>query len=713
MVLSTGASPFCFTWDPVTDRGSLNRGHHDGETIWTGSLLPLFWLGGGGRPVVALKPVVDPGLSRIDGERADLIGMLGELGVFRLRVRLAPAGLRFERMEVEWRDPTPVPIQSLHFGAGILNAGERAAAPTLERPFWPDWRAEGYGIASAKTNPMQSFFRSWDFGQADIPLGSFGPAMGTPYAAAFPRPLYAACLGGRHGWICLGAGCVPDAALTLQVRARSGALEWRYREDLWGAPAGPRRIWDQPLCITWADQAWLAYREYFRLFPVVPAPAGRPKSFVGTWGDFRLNHFDLRSSAGRARELGGDLLCIDDPWESNKGGGKPDVKRFPDFARDLAAIRAEGLGLGIWMPVAWIAEPAAVGLTEDDLLLSRDGVPVRGSWSLDPRDTENHFCLDPSSARARAFLRERTQRIMREYRPGLLKLDFGYGLAGPDGCAPRDPAVRGERLAWTYARLISEAAREIDPSVAILYYSLHPLWDEIQTQCSLDDLGDAGPHEISGHGHWSVWASLLGDRGMSLMASSGYDWAADEDVLLDSAVLGAPGFNLPRLSVENLPAQTASLARRQALFRWFRRTTRWEPLWLDSTQGSLEKEPATKNWGRLETIEGKTCVTALALREPTPAVSCAAELRGLNWRGRWIVLAQGDGSIFEAANVALVPFGVGAIELPRQQAPIRVSVLQSSGETRPFDWRWLDGRLHLVVDGQFPFGTSLGLLVEN
>lgn len=268
-------------------------------------------------------------------------------------------------------------------------------------------------------------------------------------------------------------------------------------------------------------------------------------------------------------------------------------------------------------------------------------------------------------------------------------------------------------LAWTYARLIVDAAREIDPSVNILYYSLHPLWDAIQTQCSLDDLGDAGPHEISGHGHWSAWASLLGDRGMAVMASSGYDWAADEDVLLDSAVLGAPGFNLPRLPTADLPAQGASLMRRRALFRWFRRTTRWEPLWLDSSPGNLEREPSTRNWGRLESIGGKTCVTALALRQPTEVAQGAPEMRGMTWRGKWILLAQDEGSVFDARRIALIPIGPGLIELPRERAPSRVLILQESGEKRAFDWRWLDGRLQLSVGENFPAATALGLLVEN
>ena len=128
--------------------------------------------------------------------------------------------------------------------------------PSLELPFWPGWSAEGYCVPSGKGGPVQSFFRNWDLGHATFPLGSFGPSLGTPYAAAFPRPMFSAAMGGQDGWVAFGPGTIPDAALTLEIRATTGTLHYLYREDLWGTPAGRTRVWPEPLRFAWAPTAW-------------------------------------------------------------------------------------------------------------------------------------------------------------------------------------------------------------------------------------------------------------------------------------------------------------------------------------------------------------------------------------------------------------------------------------------------------------------------
>lgn len=704
---------FSFEWNLLADHAQLLH-RASGDHVWSGSLLPLLWVADQSGAPQAIEAHVVPAGSRIESDSADLALAFGAFGTGRLQVALGPASLKFERLSLEWTSGQPAALVALYFGCKVLTPHQRLAVPSLDLPFWPSWRAEGFCVASAKTSPMQSFFRSWDFGHANLPLGSFGPAMGTPYAAAFPRPTYGACAGGRRGWVCFGAGTVPDAALTFQVRSRSGALEWLYREELWGPPSGATRHWDNPLWLTWSSSAWESYRQYFGLFPATPAkPPSHQKSFWGTWGDFRLGRFEWHSAIDRAHdEIEADLLCIDEPWEVRKGAARPHRERFPTFDTDIAHAHERGLGLGIWTPTAWIEDYAAEGLTCDDVLIGRDGQPVRGNWAIDPHEP-SFYCLDPGAPGARRFLRERTQRVMREYRPTLLKIDFGYGVPGPDACASRDPACRGERMAWSHANLIADAAREIDPTVTIMGYSIHPLWGGAQDQVALDDLGDAGAYESSGHGHWSVWAALTADRRTAVMGSSGYLWQADPDVMLDSAILGAPGANLPRVLPDGSPLPAAHLARRRGLFRWHRRTTAWQPLWLDSPRGSLEEEPATRNWGRLETIAGQSEVTALALREPSPVALAAPELRGLRWSGRWIVLAQEDASIFTAATVALIPLGAGTLSLPRTHAPRAVLGVLGTGEYAYPSWTWHDGVLALSIDASTAETPLLGFLVRG
>lgn len=704
-----------FTWDLATDHAQLTR-RDTGDLVWSGSLLPLFWLAAPGGLLRAVKANARLDRSTAADGSADIALELAGFGHGRLQVVQQEGALQFQRLEVTWTLPAPPAVSALYFGCAPLTPAQRQGVPTLDLPFWPDWRADGFAVASAKTNPMQSFFRSWDFGHANIALGSFGPAMGTPYAAAFPRPSYAACAGGRSGWLCFGAGDVPDAALTFQVRARSGAIEWRYREELWGAPPALSRTWHNPLWLTWADTAWQAYRDYFRLFPHrAPARASHQKSFWGTWGDFRLNRFDVRSSVDRACDgMEAQLICIDDPWEAEKGSCRPHPGRLPHFAADIAYAHERKLGVGIWMPTGWIENYAAEGLTTDDLLLSRDGQPVRSNWAVDPHETSQQFyCLDPATAGTRRFLRERTRRVIRDYRPTLLKIDFGYGLPGPDACTSRDPACRGERLAWSLARIVTETARELDPAITVLGYSVHPLWDAVQDQVSLDDLGDAGEHEAAGHGQWSIWAALAADRGAALMGSSGYLWPAETDVLMNSAILGAPGANLPGALPDGSPLPVVALARRRALFRWYRRTTRWEPLWLDSEPGSLQHEPQPRNWGRLETFAGERALTALALRDPSPAALAAPELHGLRWTGRWIAVAQDDASLFAAGELALIPLAAGEIALPRAAAPTEVRAVFGERDEPWAAWTWRDGVLRVGIDEAAHAQPLLGLLVRS
>jgi hypothetical protein len=713
LVFTTATGTHCFSWDLTADRAELTNLARR-EPVWSGSLLPLFWLNDQGS-LRAVKARARSEGSQLGPASGSIALDLGPFGVGQLEFTATANALKIARLEINRHTPGSAEIHSLYFGCDVLTPAQRQAAPSLERPFWPNWRAEGFAVASAKTNPMQSFFRSWDFGHTDLALGSFGPAMGTPYSAAFPRPTYAACAGGRNGWLCFGAGTVPNAALTFQVRARSAAIEWRYREDLWEAPPDPRRMWTDPLWLTWADSAWHAYRDYFRLFPPTsPKPASHQKTFWGTWGDFRVNEFELRSSIDRAvDQMEADLICIDDPWEAAKGSCRPHPGRLPSFSDDIAYAHARTLGVGIWMPMVWLEDFAAEGLTTDDLLLSRDGLPVRSNWAVDPHEAGQAFyCLDPSTPRTQRFLRERTQRVVREYRPTLLKIDFGYGVPGPDACAPRDPSLRGERLAWTFARLIAQAAHELDPSITVLGYSLHPLWAEAQDEISLDDLGDAGAHEATWHGQWSIWAALAGERGSALMGSSGYLWEADPDVLMNSAILGAPGANLPRALPDGTPLPAAHLARRRAVFRWHRRTTRWEPLWLDSSFGNLQEEPTVRNWGRVEMIGSERAVTALALRDPWPAALAEPLINGLRWTGRWIVLAQGDASIFAGREVALIPLVPGTLELPSRK-PAAVQAIFTDRPAVEIAATWEADTVTLRADETLLSQPLLGFLLKR
>lgn len=653
-------SGFQFEWNWMEDRAVLRDGQ-TGACIWSGSLLPAFRLKDGcgeGAFVKARVRAVSGGELELD---------FPGWAAGRLAVEKTGFGMAFRRLEVEWAE-SPPPLLGLYFGVSELDERERTAAPEAGAIFWPDWRAEGFCVPGAKGNPGQSFWRFWDMGHAVLPLGSFGPAMGTPYTAAFPRPLLAAAMGSNAGWMVFGPGSVPAAALSLDIKSSSAWLRFWMREDLWGAHPERRRTWDEPLRLTWHKSAWDGFARLFGTFPCPPpAKPSAQRSQWGTWGNFKDNTFDLDAERARALAYGAEDFEIDDKWETWNSSGILDAARLPRFHEQIALAREQGLRIGLWQSIGWVDKPEEAGLTAEDLLCGPDGKPRLSHWGCDPRsDQPLHYCLDPSSERARRFLIERTRRQMREIRPGLYKLDFGYGLPGPDAAAPRNPELRGERLCLELLRLVVETAREENPDVAIEYYGIHPLMRPHYDFLSLDDLGDMGVHEVDGHHQRSVWGALVGRQGAAIMAASGYYWLAFEEMLLNAAILGAPGGCLPERDTEGGFATPSRICRFRALSRWYRRSIGWEPLWLNSHKGDLAREPALRCWGRLE--DGR--LTALALREDENAPDLSRwGIR--NWTGRWAIIVQDGEDLAASKKIACIPFDPGRLDWDSRNFRIR------------------------------------------
>ncbi|MEX2605865.1 MAG: hypothetical protein WD708_00830 [Kiritimatiellia bacterium] len=132
-----------------------------------------------------------------------------------------------------------------------------------------------------------------------------------------------------------------------------------------------------------------------------------------------------------------------------------------------------------------------------------------------------------------------------------------------------------------------------------------PSW----TVCSSMTLGTADTPKPTdtGSGRCGRASRVEGVRQSTAPAAQ---WKSDPEILLNSAVLGAPGSNL-RLDRNPSPR---CLLQRRALHRWYRRGTRWEPLWLDSETGGLSAEPRVRSLGRMEPFADGPALTALALR---------------------------------------------------------------------------------------------------
>ena len=387
-------------------------------------------------------------------------------------------------------------------------------------------------------------------------------------------------------------------------------------------------------------------------------------SMWSTWGDFKEGIFDLNQTARRVRrDFGVDVLIYDDPWETYCSSGDTNYQRFPDFDESVDEAVSIGLKAGFWHSVGWLDKPEEFGLGKEDLLCGLDGEPRLASWSFNPHDKgPQHYALDPSSPKVRAFLEERTRKVLAKYPASLLKLDFYYGLPGPDVAVPRDPKYRGERLGLALIGIIAAEAHRIQPDITILCYGLNPLIAEHAQLVALDDLGDASGREAEGHGQWSFWASIAGRGGVALNGSSGYDWAAEEDVILNSAIIGAPGGILPLFYKNGLKVPRESYRPRRALGCWFLRTTGWKPLWLNSHLGDVHQDPTLRCWGRLENFGEKDLLTALALRE-VKVQDSFMEVEGVEWTGQCILIALDDADIRESRELACIPVGFGNLSL--------------------------------------------------
>jgi hypothetical protein len=704
-----------WSWDLGRDHSVLARPDAK-NMVWQGSLLPSFdWIDSRGSTGYSDAKVIQ--VKELSQESWILALEWGDRGSGELTCSVESWGIRFSRLSAVWNEPTS--IIALYYGTMRMSELQKQKAPSLDRPFWPNWRAEGYGIPCAVSSPTKSFWRSWDMGDSTLPLGSFGDALGTPYAAAFPRPMYAGAMGGKNGWISFGPGSIPDSALSLKLKGATACLQYLYREDLWGSPDTSSREWFEPLRLAWGESAYDAYDRLYQSFPVSGSKDScHSRSFLCTWGDFKEGIFDLRGFTDRAsRSTPADMIVLDDYWESFDGSGKPNFERFPNFDNDLDYMREKGYDIAFWQSIGWVNQPEEAGLTDEDLLCGSDGKPRLWNWSGDPIYSEHyHYCLDPSSPRTRKFLRERTQYIVQQYQPAAFKLDFGYGMPGPDVCAPHDPAFRGERLCAELIQIISEAAKELKPDITIIYYGIHPFLHDHYDMINLDDLGDAGDspaYEAEGHSQRCMWAALAAGHGMAVNTSTGYYWETLEAILLDTAVVGVNGLTLGVHDRRGKSLNAEQMCRWHAINRWRRNRNGWRPLWLKADTGGMGSEPKLHSWGRQETQGEQMNITALALRQSdTGLCTLPGQLSFVSYTGDWALIAQDDQDLAESQHIACIPFRSGTIALDRSYRFIHVYDYEN-GEVRLKETINGNGQAKLVLEVHHGQLSSLvGYLLE-
>jgi hypothetical protein len=680
-------------WNVTTDKSRMFQIISQ-NTIWQGSLLPAFWLLDSKNQKRYLKSVVLSEAATDENNETKFMLQFADLGTGSISVKKESWGISITDFYVKWNDKIPE-IIDLYFGTSSIPAGRQSLMDEQNPSFSSDWEALGYCIPGAKEGTVQSYFRMWDFGQTNIALGNFGPSMGAPYGAAFPRPILALAMGNDQGWMVLGAGSIPEAPMTLKIRSSLGCINFLYREDLWGAGAKERH-WKNPLRITFGENAWLAYRQYFNTFPEKEAISPiHQKAIWNTWGNWRNKEFPIRPMSDFAKQAGAEIFVIDDPWEASKGIGEANTTLFPDIQGDLEYIHQNNMSHGIWETLGWIGDTAACGLSKADLICDRQGNPCIGSWNFNPF-APGYFCIDISSQPSRDFLKKRTINTMKTMKPKLIKLDFGYGLPDPNMGVPRNPELRGEKYSFELMKLIVESAKSVDPDVTIMYYGINPLYLPLVDMISLDDQGDMWNAIKEGHDQWSIWASLLCYKQVANSGSSSYDWHTDDEVILNTFILGSPGAVLGTHLDDGSPVPEKYLNRRFAINKWYRKSIEWQPVWLNSQLGNMQSPPKLNCWARTESINGKNKITALVLRGNKDKI--VKELDAFEWDGRWAVVSQDNKGILEAGQFAVVPFDAGFISIKLLSAPAKIEKVNIRESVPLQKWDWKDGILTIRVD---------------
>jgi hypothetical protein len=674
-------------WNWQTDQARMFLSA-TGTTCWNGGLLPAFWIEARDKQRYYLKTEA-VSLTEWDGNGTKVMLRVPGWADGTLVIRKNDWGIQFSELSIRWEKEIPRIIE-MYWGTRAVEAGKQSLSIDEQQVFTPDWSAAGYCIPAAKAGPVQSFFRHWDLGHSNMALGNFGMSMSAPYGGAFPRPILFFAMGNNSGWINFGVGDIPDAAMSLKFQPGLANIKYSYREDLWGASVENKRTWNNPLKITFGKTAYDAFVHYYSSFPVKTENPPAPKAVWNTWGNWRERKFPVKPMVDFTRKLGVEVFVVDDPWQVKNGGVEYNKKLFPDFENDLNYIRENRMTCGYWETLGWIGDTIACGLTKNDLILDRNGNPCLSNWPYNSLSGGSFF-IDLSSENAREYIKKRTAAEMKLFHPSLIKLDFGYAMPGPQTGVPRDPALRGERHTFEMIKLISRTAKETDPNVSILYYGIHPSFAEFIDYVSLDDQDDMWFAFKEGHDQWTVWASLLSGHNVVITGSSCYDWHKDAEVILNTFLLGSPSAVLATQMPDGAPVPDRYLNRRLAVNKWFRRSVRWQPLWLNSHLGNLSEFPKLNCCGRLE--NGK--LTTLILRGNK--VSGYETLEPFEWAGRWAIVAQDDRAISESATVAIVPFDAGHISMTTRTKPRSVRSVGLTGEQEAQGWTWNNGQLKISI----------------
>ena len=665
-----------------------------GRLIFAAPLQPVLVLADAqtGRPLP--PPTVAKREQRLDADRIHFLYTLADgAGEIRISLRLTEGGFRLE--PVEYRSASATDLVSLHSFAHPAPQ----PAPGLEAGFLVvPGISEGSSVSPIQSNEVGIHETVW-LGRGSGAQG-LNQQWGLPvhYFCGFSRHNPGA--GTRESWttgqssaFTCGLADLPGGDLFLNMSGGNSSLLIDYRGDLWQHLRGPGTFTLGPsLWFTFADTYRESIRRYYlalkdeRVVTVPPASDRKLATMLATqfctWGaqvtrgklgklldqEFLETIYTELAASGMKAEL----VSIDDKWEGIYGGLTHDAARLPHFEAFLDRIRADGRKVGLWTALMRCEDPATMGLTLDNMLRTPDGKPLR--------EDGGYYILDFTQPQVAQVLRDLVIRFMQRYKPDLVKFDFGYELPTVRQAAPADKTFMGERLLSRGLQIVIPAMRSVNPDVVVMYYNLSPLYLDFFDLHGLDDMFQAYREFAVEANRRIFFASLLGELGVPVYGSSGYDWRSDPEIWFDSAASGTIG-SLNDFTLDD--AGEKPTPRTLALYNGVRRAIRHTRTSRIVAIAGPEPAPTlgahAHTWARLE---GEQLV--LLARRPLPPWSdLPAQMTGeesalyatVDSEMPVIVASKTADAIPQSSSLVLVPFGEGPVAIrTRQQKPAHITL---------------------------------------
>jgi alpha-galactosidase len=206
-------------------------------------------------------------------------------------------------------------------------------------------------------------------------------------------------------------------------------------------------------------------------------PATVPNAYWKTWGyevDFKLS--DIYSKVDEFRELGIEMVVLDDGWFSNYGDWEPSTEKdkFPEGRKSLhkfvTDMHKEGLKVGIWWCPLSVEPKSEVAKAHPDwFMLKKDGQPYVMRDPYIKHDPKAHF-LCPDYEPVLNYWKEQIEKIYNTFDLDFVYHDWGNLIEVPPCYNPQHRHVSPLAPYWNMSKQYQQMykdAESIKPGCAI------------------------------------------------------------------------------------------------------------------------------------------------------------------------------------------------------------------------------------------------------